>query len=362
MKPDPILALEGRDLGGGWTVGKLVKAGPVGSGGNFSICYLARKDNEIDGFVKVFDFRSAIESPDLMRELQYMTSSYNYERDLLDYCRDNKIRKVVIALKHGNMEVVGLPLDRAYYIVFELADGDARSQLENGTKRSLAWVYLALQNVATALRGMHAKSIFHQDLKPSNVLVFNSGNDNKVSDLGRSHRESSAPPHDFVVPGFIAYAPPEQLYGYELPDSRRRRAAADIYELGSLLLFFFTGVMATPAIFSQLHGEHLPAGDQGWTGTYSDVLPYLDAAYATVVEELEVALKDEIPLEYHSKFIPATLHLFRMLTSMRPEERGHPQTRRIGASSPYDLERIISEFAHLSKMAVLVDRINAAAA
>lgn len=363
MQTDPILALCGRDLGNGWRVGKLLKAGPVGSGGHFSICYLAEHASGSAGFLKLFDFRSAVDAPDFMRALQSMTTAYNFERDLLDFCNNQKMKRVVVAMKHGDIEVKGVPLDRAYYIIFELADGDSRAQMEVSEKRNFAWAFRALHNVSSGLQSLHARDVYHQDLKPSNVLVFANGKENKLADLGRSHRENVQSPNgDWAIPGFIAYAPPEQLYGFEMPDARKRRAAADLYQLGSLILFFFSGVMATPALLSYLSQEHRPAGEVGWQGDFEAVLPYLEAAFASVAEELEVTLAGEIPEKYCDRLLRPTVRLFRELSAPAPSDRGHYVARRANASRPFDLQRIVSELAHLSSIAELVDRANAAAA
>jgi eukaryotic-like serine/threonine-protein kinase len=363
LVPDPILTLAGRDIGNGWIVERLVKAGPVASGGHFSICYLARKPDGTEGFMKAFDFRLALREPDVMRALQELTTSYNFERDLLALCKERNIKRIVTAMDSGTIDIPGVPLDRVFYIIFELADGDARQQIDTLKRRNFVWIYKALHNISTALRSMHNNGIYHQDLKPSNVLVFSGGSENKVSDLGRSHCDLIHSPNgNLSIPGFIAYAPPEQLYGYELSNSHQRRAAADLYQIGSLLLFFFTGVMVTPALTATLAPEHRPLGRSGWGGSFEGVLPYLDNAFASVAKLLEDALMEQIPPSSHERFIPATMGLFRMLAAVRPEDRGHPQTAKNVRGLKYDLERIISEFDSLAKKAVLIDRHNAKAA
>jgi eukaryotic-like serine/threonine-protein kinase len=359
LKVDTILSLEGTKLNGGWTVGKLVRAGPVGSGGNFSICYLAHHNDGAEGFLKAFDFRRAFESVDTLRTLQQLTTSYNFERDLLEICRNKRMNKIVVAKSNGEIDVTGNQIERIYYIIFELADGDARNQIQISTKRNFVWIYSALHNVATGLQSLHKSGIFHQDLKPSNVLVFNGGNENKIADLGRSHCDIIISPNgNLRIPGFIAYAPPEQHYGYEILDNYQRRSTADLYQLGSLIFFFFTGSMATPSLYSFLADAHKPDGASGWTGTYDGVLPYLDNAFDGVVSILNEALLLELPEEYREKFIPPTLNLFKMLCAVRPEQR-----RGLGkGTTSYDLQRIISDLDNLAKKAFLIDRINAKAA
>jgi hypothetical protein len=45
----------------------------------------------------------------------------------------------------------------------------------------------------------------------------------------------------------------------------------DLYQLGSLLLFLFTGVATTPALGTYLLIDQYP---QNWRDSYDDVLPY----------------------------------------------------------------------------------------
>ena len=66
--------------------------------------------------------------------------------------------------------------------------------------------------------------VSHQDSKPSNILTFN-GNFNKLADFGRSsYLNHNAPHEDFCVAGDGAYAPIEQLYGYQSAEWNIRRA------------------------------------------------------------------------------------------------------------------------------------------
>ena len=76
----------------------------------------------------------------------------------------------------------------------------------------------SLHHIAVGLQQIHGQGIAHQDLKPSNVLVFN-GNNSKIGDFGRSAYKGHIPPHENNnVAGDLTYAPPELLYGYVDPD------------------------------------------------------------------------------------------------------------------------------------------------
>ena len=355
--PEPILDLKGTQLGNDWTVSELLKTGPTTSGGFFSVCYLAENKNGKLGFLKAFDFRSAFNAPDVPQALNDMTSSYLFERNLLDFVNDNNIKKVVSALFHGQINKPGAPNDTINYIVFELAEGDSRDQVTKLNRRDFSWSYLALHNVCLALQGLHQHEIFHQDIKPSNILVFDGGNENKLSDFGRSHCDKFKAPHNYILgAGFLLYAPPEHLYHYELPDKLLYKKAGDLYQLASLINFFFTGSMLTPVLLKRLRPEHKPTGSGCWTGNFIDVVPYLQSAFEDVAADLEKQLKDEIPDGIQQQLIPLTMQLFLSFGKVLPENRG------IGvnsAHSQYDLQRALSKFDLLSKRALVLGKLNA---
>ena len=64
--------------------------------------------------------------------------------------------------------------------------------------------------------------------------------------------------------------PSDRQYGHLSADWRARRQAMDLYQLGSLLLFLFTGVATTPALGTYLFIDQYP---QDRRDSYDDVLP-----------------------------------------------------------------------------------------
>jgi len=217
--------------------------------------------------------------------------------------------------------------------------------------------------MAIALGGLHKNKVFHQDIKPSNLLVFKGGEENKLGDLGRSHAETLISPiASMKAPGDLKYAPPEQLYMYVSADDFERRAAGDLYLLGSMLFFFFCGHMLTPALLSFLADEHRPLNartGQGWRGNGRDVIPYLEDAYARCIVELENALNAEVPAHLRTKLIPETISVFRMLTNPAPELRGHPLNRAGRNANNLGIERFVSIFDRLGRYAGLMGSANA---
>ncbi|MBI3439486.1 MAG: protein kinase family protein, partial [Proteobacteria bacterium] len=243
---------------------------------------------------------------------------------------------------------------RVLYLIFELAEGDVRKFAKRPNEFEAIWSLGALHNVAVGLSQLHSTEIFHQDIKPSNVLVFSQGALSKLADLGRAHASALPAPHDiFDLPGATQYAPPEQLYSYSWGDRLSARAAGDLYLLGSLLFFFFMGVMFTPAWFAYLRQQHYPRrlspNDEGWTGKYDDVLPFVRDAVSNATNDLAVrvnGLFGSLGLQAEGEELVA---LFSYLVDPDPSRRGHPGARADKHSNPLGLARFVSALDRIAK-------------
>lgn len=290
-------------------------------------------------FLKALDYSRALGAPDPAKELQSLTEAFNFERDLLNKCRDSRMTKVVLALGDGKVAVSSDPIGVVQYLIFELADGDVRTYLDFSDKFDLAWVLRSLHHVAVGLNQLHGAGIAHQDLKPSNILVFK-GNSSKLSDLGRAAYKNRRSPHDgYKIAGDLSYAPPELLYGYVDSDWSVRRYGCDAYLLGSMVVFFFTGTAVTPLWLSEMREEHQY---RNWGGTFLDVLPYVKEAFGKVVDSFGTHVPSSLSRDL--------VEIVRQLCEPDPYLRGHPRNRgEIG--NPYSLERYISRFNLLASKA-----------
>jgi serine/threonine protein kinase len=189
------------------------------------------------------------------------------------------------------------------------------------------------------LAQLHSRSIAHQDIKPSNVLVFEEMT-SKIADLGRASMKDRACPHDGMrVPGANSYAPPELLYRFESPDWDERRLGCDLYLLGSLVFFFFTGIGATGLILRNLDDALHPTN---WRGMFHDALPFLIDAFEKALNDL----RKDVP----NPFTDAVVGMARQLCYPDPALRGHPKVR-AQAGARFSLERYISEFNALASRA-----------
>lgn len=327
--------LEGHVLSGGWTVLARTSRASDHSGGECSVSYTVRHDNGTTGFLKAFDYASALADDDPARALERLTRIFNAERDLLAECGNRKLRRVVRIVRHGKVQAGPGLLDTVNYLIFEHADGgDARDIVAtNDPAEQLPMLRLA-HHAAVALSQLHSIGAAHQDVKPSNLLVWSSdaGHEGKLGDLGRAHMLGRPSPIDeLLIPGDWTYAPPEQLYQCrERLADPLRRYAADLYMLGGLFCYLLTGV-AYSGIFYSFVDE-----TQHWrqaAGALDEVLPGLVDAHGNALGRIEDTIPQCVSGEVRG--------LLDDLCHPNSELRGDKVARRYGRN-PYRLDRFIS--------------------
>lgn len=339
MAADPPAAqLEGMSLEGDWVVEKRLDPGPSATGGNFSVGYIARHPDHGPAFLKALDYSRAFRSSDVPRALQTMTEAFNYECRVLDKCGAARMSRIVRALGRGDIHLPGAPVPVSY-LLFEHADGDVRAHLDAAASFDVAWALRCIHHVAVGLNQLHGNRIAHQDLKPSNVLIFERDS-SKIGDLGRADYQGHTAPWEHLdFAGDPVYAPPEQRYGHVEPDWNARRQACDVYHLGSFALFLFTGMSTTPAILSKLDPAQRP---ERWRGGFPAVLPFVRDAFDLVATEFESYVSGSLASD-----LVAT---YRELSDPDPAVRGHPKAR-VTHGNPYSLERYVSRFNLLAQRA-----------
>ena len=236
------------------------------------------------------------------------------------------------------------PYSIVQYLIFELAEeGDVRSYIKFGKAFDEAWSLRIIHSAAVALRQLHSVEIAHQDVKPSNMVIFK-GDYSKLADLGRaSDRNNTSPHDDLTLAGDRTYAPPELLYGHIDPDWNTRRLGCDMYLLGSLVIFFyFGGVSMTHLLLNRLDVKYRPKKLNGvYIDGYNNVLVYIQHHFIQIIRELR-----ELESE-HSEEIANSV---KQLCNPDPEKRGHPIDVKRGQNQ-YNLERYISIFDRLARKA-----------
>jgi eukaryotic-like serine/threonine-protein kinase len=335
----PASQLKGLHLGNGWTVTDVATRKPNATGGHFSKGYIAVHQDGRRGFLKAMDYTAALQSPNTAEVLLAMTNAYVFEKTLCTKCAH--LSRIARALDAGSIQVnPANAYSKVEYLIFELATGDIRAHLDRQAALDVVFVMKTLHHVATALQQLHRADIAHQDLKPSNVLVFSAAEGSKICDLGRAWDRNAPGPHDGLpIAGDRTYAPIELMYGAVSSDQRARRFGCDMYHLGSLIVFMFARAHNTALVVGNLEPIHRPAF---WGGSYADVLPFIQAA-------------SEVALHQFASHVPEFLRaeLRRVVGELcNPDlgRRGHPHNR---GATQFSLERYISLFDRLSDLARL---------
>src|SRR5260370_13263710 len=152
----PAERMLGKPMGGGWTVVTHLQPKAGATGGYFSEGYIVQSASGGKAYFKAHDYSAAMRNADPARILQGMTEAYNFERDVLSKCKNNRLDHIVTALGDGSITVDPKdPIGVVQYIIFELADGDVRSFLGTAARFDTAWVLLTVRHIATGCLQSH---------------------------------------------------------------------------------------------------------------------------------------------------------------------------------------------------------------
>ncbi|SDE21377.1 Protein kinase domain-containing protein [Mucilaginibacter pineti] len=344
MIDNAAYALEGKLLKNKWKVKKRIEPKAGGTGGFFSVCYLV-SDGDREAFLKAINFKAFFQlfsGRSIIEILSEQTNAFKFEKELLLRCKSKNLTKVSTILDEGEELVAGFTIANVPYLIFELADGDLRSRITFNNDVELAWKLSSLHNVSIGLKQLHGIDIGHQDLKPSNVLLYESGITSKIGDLGRSLCEHIDAPHegDGNFTGDFSYAPPEFLYRFIEQDWSKKIRATDLYLFGSLVAFYFTGMNMTALIGKNIDRQF--RWDK-WGGSFDDVKDYLVDAFYKSINEIKAGISNTVLSDEIGKII-------EMCCFPYPEKRGHPKSIK-QKGNQYDFERITAKLDLLRKKA-----------
>ncbi|HLA83588.1 MAG TPA: protein kinase [Thermoguttaceae bacterium] len=130
--------------------------------------------------------------------------------------------------------------DRFYIVMEHVAGHDLEELVELEGPLDFEFIVDCMRQAAQGLAHAHQRNMVHCDIKPSNLLVTESGTI-KILDMGMArlinqNAEDSSSDRDGRIPGTVDYMAPEQAT--EGPDFDHR---ADIYSLGCTMYFMLTG-------------------------------------------------------------------------------------------------------------------------
>lgn len=323
----PADQMEGAVLASGWVLGPRLVKGPNQSGGNFGSAYLATRGDE-KAFVKALDFRRAMAGEDWLDQVHELTSHIRWERDLLEFCGNQGMSRVVRLLGYEDYIAPGQvdPAYRVHCLLFEVGKGDLRKHFDITAAPGKAWRLRVLRDVGLGLDQLHRKGVAHLDLKPSNVILMGEMHQRdeamKLGDLGRSVRKGANGPFDGMIwPGDPNYKPPEKWYALQSTQWCDEREAGDAYLLGSLAVYLFTGTPMGALLLKEVPEQFQPGNYIGkFDQQLIDVLEHAQSLVLTlhVKQELPLCVRDEL------------YRLIQELTQPDPCRRGDKKARKQG--------------------------------
>jgi serine/threonine protein kinase len=329
-------SLLGLKLKNDWIVTEKIEPQDGSTGGFFSVCYIVQNNDE-KAFLKALNFNAFFQmfpGQSVVKILQEQTNAFEFEKNLLLRCKNNNLTKVSLILDEGEEIVDGFTIPNVPYLIFEIAEGDIRSNIKFSNNSDLAWKIKSLHDIAVGLEQLQKVGISHQDLKPSNVLLYENAIVSKIGDLGRSLCSNIKAPHDDGISftGQMNYSPPEFLYGYVQPDWNQRVNSTDMYLFGSLITYYFIGMNMTALMYKHLDTRFR------WTvfsGNFSQVQDYLKDAYFKALDEISTSIGNK-------SFSSDLIEIIKYCCYPIPEERGHRQSiKEVG--NQFNFRRAISK-------------------
>lgn len=208
----------------------------------------------------------------------------------------------------------------------QLADEDPGPITFENAEKSLR----QLHQIANGLRHTHNHE--HSHLGLTRQAVFHDGDDAKLGHFFNAIADSaSLTPTDLEMIQQSGVAL-EVMFAEIPPDDPITRRRADLFAIGDLLFYAFTGATVSNRFYAHLGPSRTP---QTWPGSFDDLLPALMEAHAACEQTFEFAL----PTTENDLAHETMVKMFAILTSPEPERR-----------DKITLEQVVSKFDRLSKM------------
>lgn len=145
-----------------------------------------------------------------------------------------------------------IPAEKRYlYMVAEYLEGQTLAEwLQDNPNPPLAKVRDIITQIAKGLQAMHRQQMIHQDLRPNNVMIDESGSV-KIIDYGAVYVAGigEIKGRSFAIPGTAQYSAPEYFIG-EFPTHQ-----ADVFSLGALTYFLLTQQLPYGTQLSNCHNK-----------------------------------------------------------------------------------------------------------
>lgn len=316
------------------------------TGGAYSMCFDVEKNGEVK-FMKALDITAHLKKQpqgeeDPVMAIRQITDQFIYERTLSEMCQEGHVTKVVYMEESGQEFVPSFGFVIPYFI-FSMATSDLNEKLSISNRLDFAWKMKSLHDVAVALKQLHALGITHQDVKPSNILLFNM--ETKLGDLGCSLCDKIKSPFgNNIFTGDKNYAPPEKAYRCKIDEENyeEQKYLNDCYLLGSLVVHYITGCSMNALLYKHMPNGCLP---NVYRGTYRGIIPYLLNSFQLSLEEINQSIPG-------SKVKQRLMSLIEYLCHPLKEKRVHPRNATLkNISAKYSLERFVTDLDYIKTLA-----------
>ena len=229
---------------GAWQAVKLLGRGGMGT------VYLAER---ADG---AFQMSAAVKVVPMALASHEIEERFRRERQFLASLDHPKVARLI----DGGVTENGLP-----YLVMEFVGGLAIDLFCDAHELDTRGRIALMRQVLDALAYVHGRQVIHRDVKPSNILVDDSGNV-KLLDFGTARLVDATAEAALTKTGVFAFTPeyasPEQVRGEPVA------VTSDLYSAGVLLYRLLTGRLPyqiadpSPACVANVIGREQPAASR----------------------------------------------------------------------------------------------------
>jgi eukaryotic-like serine/threonine-protein kinase len=191
------------------------------------------------------------------------------------------------------------------YIVMELVPGVSLKDLLNTAgPLSLERTISLMKEICAGVKAGHAKGVIHRDLKPGNIIVFETEEKfetAKVVDFGLAKIRDDVEDTSLTQPGrmigTLAYMSPEQCRGEVLSN------ASDVYSLGIITYEMLVG--------------HVPFRDKTTCHQHQNELPSKFPAHLGIPAEVESVIMKALAKDPNDRAPDALVYSTKLLTALQ---------------------------------------------
>lgn len=232
-------------------------------GGNSSVCIIVDPNDDTESVVKFskFNVQEVLSAKQLRALSDGQRRSYQFHRkrnarfeqelNALEIAKNSNFLNIV-AIKFSG-EIVNKSDGKVFpYFVMEKADSDLKDFILQNPELDVSDRLAICIDIMKAVKELHGKTIYHRDIKPDNILLFNKSYSDikswKLSDLGLVHNGLREGTLDGVGEriGPYGWLSPEAMNKFltektQLKFDCKIDNCSDIFQLGKVFWFVFQG-------------------------------------------------------------------------------------------------------------------------